>query len=161
MTLCSSYVFLTLFGHNLIEVSLFVTHMYFPRILLVEILAFSDSKYSMTYIFKNNYYGLAVLSVIDLKSYLITSSIVADQLPYWLSPPIIILLKNLISIPNAVSRSLPRIISYILLVDLSTWNFHVTIFVALNSSRKQLSSPSLRLWTSYLGFPKTFLLLLI
>ena len=36
-----------------------------------------------------------------------------------------------------VSRALPRIISYIPLVDSSTWNFYVTIFVALNYGRQK------------------------
>ena len=35
-----------------------------------------------------------------------------------------------------MSRSLPRIISYLPVVDLSTWHFHVMIFVALNYGKK-------------------------
>ena len=41
------------------------------------------------------------------------------------------------SSPSAVSGSLPRIISYLPLVDLSIWHFHVTIFFALKSGKKK------------------------
>ena len=61
------------------------------------------------------------------------SKIGAEQLSYGSSPPIMTFSENLISSPNEVSRSLPRIISYLPLLDLLTWHFHVTIFVALNS----------------------------
>ena len=43
--------------------------------------------------------------------------------------------ENLIPSPIAVSRSLPGIISYLIFVDSSTWNFHVTILFALNYGR--------------------------
>ena len=52
------------------------------------------------------------------------------------SPPIMMFPENLISSPSAVNRSLPRIISYLLLVELSTWHFHDTILVALNSGKQ-------------------------
>ena len=45
--------------------------------------------------------------------------------------------ENLRSSPSALSIFISRIISYIPLVDLSMWHFHVTIFVALNSSRQK------------------------
>ena len=51
--------------------------------------------------------------------------------------PIVTFSDNLISCPNVVSRSLPRIISYLLFVYLLTWHFHLTILVALNSSKKK------------------------
>ena len=56
---------------------------------------------------------------------------------YGLSAPIITFSSNLRSSLNAVSSSLPRIISYLPLVDSSTWHFHITILVALNNGNQK------------------------
>ena len=61
----------------------------------------------------------------------------AENPSYGQYPPIITLSENLRSSPSSVSWSLSRIISYLLLVDSSTWNFHATNFVALNSGNQK------------------------
>ena len=65
------------------------------------------------------------------------SNIGDEHLLYGPSPPIIELSENSISSPSVINRSLPRIISYLPLVDSLTWNFHVTILVALNSGKQK------------------------
>ena len=65
--------------------------------------------------------------------------------------------ENLRSSPNVVSRYLPMIISYLPLVDLLTWHFHVTISVALNFGKQNVYFPIL--WgceLPSLGFPHIF-----
>ena len=62
-----------------------------------------------------------------------------------------------------VSRALPRIISYIPLVDSSTWNFYVTIFVALNYGRQKYTFKCLEVvnfpvWFSHLVSSVSFVL---
>ena len=52
-------------------------------------------------------------------------------------PPSMTFSENLRFSTSAVSSSLPRIISYIPLVDLSMCHFHVTICVALNSGKQK------------------------
>ena len=134
-----------------------------PRILRVEFFALLDSKYSSTYGFTKDSSGLTVLSVIDSKSWLLTSAMCVDHPPYVPSPPIMMLSENLISSPNAVSRFLPRIILYLPLVNFLTWHFHVNIFVALNSG-KQKSTFTLfyfvnfRAWVSHIVFAVSFYL---
>ena len=68
---------------------------------------------------------------------MLTSTIFDEHPFYGPSPPIITFSENLRSSPSAVIMSLPKIISYILLVDLSTWHFHITILVALKSGKKK------------------------
>ena len=53
------------------------------------------------------------------------------------SPLIITLSENLICSPSEVSRSLPKIMSYLLSSDSSTWHFRVTVFVALSYGRQK------------------------
>ena len=74
---------------------------------------------------------------------------------------IMTLSENLRSSPNVVSSYLSRIISYIPLVDLLTWHFHVTIFVSLNSG-KQTSTftffevVNFQAWVSHIIFAVSF-----
>ena len=56
---------------------------------------------------------------------------------YGPSTPIMTFSEKLRSSPSAVIRYLPRIISYLPLVDSLMWHFHVTILVALNSSKQK------------------------
>ena len=53
------------------------------------------------------------------------------------SPPMMMFSENLRYNTKEVSKYLPRIISYLLLVDLATWYFHDTILVALNYGRQK------------------------
>ena len=80
----------------------------------------SDSRHSSTYVLIKDYSSLTLLSVKVLKSYVLTSTIGADHPLNDPSPPKIIFSETLRSNPKAVSKSLPRIILYLLLVDLST-----------------------------------------
>ena len=68
---------------------------------------------------------------------MLTSTIGADHPSYGTSTSSMVISKELRSIPNAVSRYLPMIISYLSLVDSHTLNFYVKIFVALNSGRQK------------------------
>ena len=61
-----------------------------------------------------------------------------DEHPmYGPSSPIMTFSEKLISSPSAVSRSLPRIISYLPSVYSLTWYFHITVLFALNSGKKK------------------------
>ena len=53
------------------------------------------------------------------------------------SLPCMVFSENFRSSPSVVSSSLPSIISYLPVVDSSTWHFHVMIFVALNSGKQK------------------------
>ena len=65
------------------------------------------------------------------------STIGADHPSYDPLPPIMTFSKKKGSSPSAVSVSLLRIILYLTLVDASTWHFHITVFVALNSGEQK------------------------
>ena len=86
-----------------------------------------------------------------------------DHPLYGPSPPIMTFLENLRSSPNVVIGSLPRIISYLPLVDSSTWYFHVTILVQLNSGKKQsiftfFKAVNFPFWVSQIFFAASFYL---
>ena len=92
---------------------------------------------------------------------MLTLTIGVDHPLYGPYLPMMTLSENLRSVPNTVSRSLLRIISYILLVDSSMWNFHVTIFVALNSGKKNSTFTfsevvNFLAWVSYIVFADYF-----
>ena len=131
------------------------------RILRVDFIVLSGSKYLSPYEFIKDSYGLTVLSVIYFKSQLLTSTIGAEHPSYGTSPSIITLIEHLRSSPKAVSSYLLRIISYLLLVDSSMWHFHVTIFVALKSGTKNSTFTfsevvNFLAWVSYIVFADYF-----
>ena len=105
------------------------------HILHVELIELSDSRHLSTYKLIMDSSGLTILSVKDLKSYLLNSAIVYKHPSCGPSPLMLRFSENFRSSPGAVSKYLPIIISYLLLVLLSTWHFHDTILVALNSDR--------------------------
>ena len=80
----------------------------------------SDSRHLSAYVLIKDYSSLTLLSVKGLNSYVLTSNIGAEYPLNGPSPPEIIFSETLRSNPKAVSKSLPRIILYLLLVDLST-----------------------------------------
>ena len=131
-------------GHNLFRSSFLHLSSNGICVHWVEITVLSDLKHSLTYELIQDYLVFIILTVKGLKLYSVTSSIVAEHPACGPSLPIMTCLEKLKPSPRAVSISIPRIISYILLVDLSTWHFHVTILVALNLVRKSLHYPSLR-----------------
>ena len=126
---------LKLFGHDRIQVAISYFTSKILCILNIELIALSDQRNQLTYKLINDCSGLTVLSVIDVKLQLLKSTIGPEHPLYGPSPPIMTLSEHLIYIPNAVSRSQPRIISYLPPVDSSIWHFHVTISIALNSDR--------------------------
>ena len=67
-----------------------------------------------------DYFGLTFFYVKGLKSYVMTSILCADHPLNVSSPPKMMFSENLRSNPKAVNKSLPSIISYLLLVDLAT-----------------------------------------
>ena len=107
------------------------------RIWRIELIAVLDSKLLWTYMLINYSSGLAVLSFIDVNFLLLTSTKGAKHPLHGTSSPMMIFSENLRSSTSAMSRSLPRIISYPPLVDSYTYRFHVTIFVALNSGKQE------------------------
>ena len=70
-----------------------------------------------TYEFKKYSSGLTVLSVIYLKSSLLTSTMGDEHPLYGPSLPSMTFSEHLRSSPSAVSRSIPRIIFYLPVVD--------------------------------------------
>ena len=69
-------------------------------------------------------------------------STMGDKHPlYFPFPPIMAFSENLRSSHSVVSRSLPRIVSYLPLVDSSTWHVYVTISVALNYGKQKTMLP--------------------
>ena len=90
------------------------------RILLVALILPSDSRHPSTYALITYYSGLTFLSVKGLKLYVLTSNMGAEHPLNGPSPHMMMFLENLISNPKAVSKYLPRIISYLLLMDLAT-----------------------------------------
>ena len=105
------------------------------RILRVELIVPSYLRNSLTYALIKDSSGLTLLYIKSLKSYVMMSTIGADHPMNFPSPPKIMFSKNLRYNPKEVSKSLPRIISYLLLVDLATWHLRVTILVTPNSGR--------------------------
>ena len=99
----------------------------------VEIIVPSDSRHSLTYALIEESSGLTLWSVKVLNSYVMISTIGADHPLNCPSTPNMIFSKNLRYNPKSVSKSLPRIILYLLLANLSTGHFHATILVAPNS----------------------------
>ena len=80
---------------------------------------------------------------------------------YGTSPPSMTLSENLISITSAVSRSLHRIISYLLSVDLLMWHLHVTILVVLNYGKRKSTFTFFEVvtfpaWVSHIFFSVPF-----
>ena len=51
------------------------------------------------------------------------------------SPDLMTCLEHFIINPNVVYRYLPKIISYLPLVESSTWNHHITMFVVINAGK--------------------------
>ena len=80
----------------------------------------SDSRIFLAYTLIKDSSGLTLFSVKGLNSYVLTSTIGADHLLNGPSPLKMMLSENLIFNPKAVSKYLPRIIPYLLLVDLAT-----------------------------------------
>ena len=105
------------------------------HILIVELIALSDLRHLSTYELIKDSSGLTVLYVIDVKSWLLKSTISTEHILYGPFPLIMMFSENSRSSPCAVSMSLPRIILCLPLVNSSTWHIHVTIFGALNSVR--------------------------
>ena len=89
------------------------------RIVRVGLIVPSYLRHSLTYALINDYSGLTLLSVKDLKSYVMTFTIVAENPLNGPSPSKIMFSENLRSNPKAVIKYLPKIISYLLLVDLA------------------------------------------
>ena len=96
----------------------------------------SYSKHSLLYALIEDYSALTLLYVRGLKSYVLTSTIGADHPLNGPSPTKTMFSENLRCNSKAVSKSLPRIILYLLLVDLDTRQFNVTLLVAPNSGRQ-------------------------
>ena len=90
------------------------------RILRVELIVQSDTRYLSTYVLIKGSSGLTLLSVKVLKSYVLTSTIGADHPLNGPSPPNMMFSENLRYNPKEVSKYLPGIIPYLLLVDLAT-----------------------------------------
>ena len=90
------------------------------RILSVELITLLDSRHFSTCELIKYYSGLTVLSVIYVKLQLVKYTIGAKHLSYGTSPPIMAFSENLISSTSAVSRSKPKILSYVQLVNSST-----------------------------------------
>ena len=72
-----------------------------------------------------------------LKLYLLTSTTAAYHPLYGFSLLMVMFLINTRSSPSPVGKSLPKIMAYLFLLELSTWHFHDTILVALNSGRQK------------------------
>ena len=89
-------------------------------IIRVELIVPSDSKHLSTYTLIKDSSGLTLLSVNGINSYVLTSNIGDELSLNGSSPPKMTFLENLRSNPIAPSKSLPMIISYLLLVDLAT-----------------------------------------
>ena len=105
------------------------------RILRAELILPSDSRHLSAYVLIKYSSGLTFVFVKCLKSYVIMSNICSDHPLNGPSLHMMMFLENLRSNLKAVSKYLPRIIFYLLLVDLSTSNFHDTILVTQNSGR--------------------------
>ena len=80
----------------------------------------SDLRHLSTYTLTHDYSSLTLLYVKGLKLYVLTSAIGAYHSLNGPSPPKMMFQENLRSNPKAVRKYLPRIISYLLLVDLAT-----------------------------------------
>ena len=103
----------------------------------VQLTLLSELKHYLTYTVIQDSSSLIVSFFRCLKSESVTPTICSEHPFYGLSPPNMMCLENLSSSPSSISRYLPRIISYLLLVESSTWHFHVMIFVALNYGREK------------------------
>ena len=90
------------------------------RILLVEFIVPSDSRHFSNYALIKDSYGLNLLSVNGLESYVLTSTIGAENHLNGPSPPKMMFSENLRSNPKLVSKYLTGIILYLILVALAT-----------------------------------------
>ena len=78
----------------------------------------SESRHLSTYALIKDSSGLTLLFVKDLEAYVLTSNIGADHPLNDTSPPKVMFSENLRFNNKAVGKYLPRIILYLLLVDL-------------------------------------------
>ena len=104
-------------------------------ILRFELIVPSDLRHLSTYALIKYSSSKNLLSVKSLKPNVLMSTLGADNPLNGPLPPKRMFSENLRYNNKAVSQSLPRIISYLLLVDLSMRHFHITFLVAPNYVR--------------------------
>ena len=88
-------------------------------ILGVKLIVPSDSRNSSTYALIKGYSGLTLFSIKGLKLCVLKYTIGAEHPLNVPLPPNMMFSDNFISNPKVVSKYLPRIISYILFLDLA------------------------------------------
>ena len=99
---------------------------------LVPLRTLSDSWHLFTYAFRNDFSENGrIFLYMGFHSWLFRFTMGAIHPWYGSSPHYMVFIESFWYIPRLLCRSLSIIISYRPEVDLSTWNFHITIFIAL------------------------------